>query len=196
MKLQLLVVAWALLITSACASTRVVPNAAPTINESQYESVLEKNSDRLKKYKGLHNTMDVRAVLLSQEMSMAQLQYRSYLYQWDMKQWEDSLVESEKNGKKETEVFVSFFTPEKKIDDLHKSKTLWKIFLDAGGQRYEGKAKKISLPTSELIGFYPEHNRFSTPYMVTFPVPREVLNGKKIQLTITGSVDSATLNLN
>lgn len=95
--------------------------------------------------------------------------------------------------KKQTEVFVSFYTPEKKHDDLHKNQTLWKIFLDAGGKRYEGKAQKVKLLTSEVQGLYPFHNRFATPYTITFPVPTTALDGKEAKLTITGSVGSVAV---
>lgn len=185
---------FALLLLTSCATSRQMNSEVPSMSEGQYTSVLEKFSRSAKKYKGLHNTMDVRAVLITEEMKQAQLKYSAYLYQWDKTKWQEEEGNSKERSAKQTDVFVSFFTPEKKIDDLHRSKTLWKIFLDFDGRRVEGKATKLTLPTSELQGLYPDHDRFSTPYMVSFPVPTTLLTGKKAKLTITGSVDSATLD--
>jgi hypothetical protein len=91
-------------------------------------------------------------------------------------------------------MFLSLYTPERKHDDLHKNKTLWKIFLDSQGRRYEGKAVKIKLLTNEIQAMYPEHTRFATPYLVTFPVSTKSVDGQPTKLTLTGTVSSVSLD--
>ena len=92
-----------------------------------------------------------------------------------------------------TEFFISFFTPEKKHNDLSQNKTLWKIYLDVNGQRYEGKATKVKLLLSEIQSLYPYHNRWSTPYLISFPVATALVENKTATLTITGAVSSPQL---
>lgn len=163
------------------------------INQSEYERVLDLNSKNIETYQGLYNTVNMSAALLRSQLSEAQLKQKARLYQWDNPHYQEEAQKRIESMKKQTEVFVSFYTPEKKHDDLHKNQTLWKIFLDAGGKRYEGKAQKVKLLTSEVQGLYPFHNRFATPYTITFPVPTSALEGKEAKLTITGSVGSAAV---
>lgn len=138
--------------------------------------------------------MDLTATILNSRVTTAQTDQMARLYIWDANKYTQEKVKADDKITKETEFFVSFFTPERKHDDLHKNQTLWKIFLDAGGKRYEGKVKKIKLLTEEIQGMYSYHNRFSTPYSVIFPIAaRDIESLKDIKLTITGPVGSATL---
>ncbi|MBL7671649.1 MAG: hypothetical protein JNM39_14280 [Bdellovibrionaceae bacterium] len=163
------------------------------IGQSEYEQILDLNSKNIETYQGLYNTVNMSAALVRSQLSEAQLKQKARLYQWDSPYYQQEALKRVETMKKQTEVFVSFYTPEKKHDDLHKNQTLWKIFLDAGGKRYEGKAQKVKLLTSEVQGLYPFHNRFATPYTITFPVPTTALDGKEAKLTITGSVGSVAV---
>ncbi|MGZ3818786.1 MAG: hypothetical protein ACXVCA_19290, partial [Bdellovibrio sp.] len=115
------------------------------------------------------------------------------LYQWDEKKLAEEKGKVENRLNNETEIFLSFFTPNRKDDNLSKPNSIWKIFLDVNGKRYEGKATKIKLSLSEIESLYPYHNRFYTPYSVTFPVSVRSIEGQPMKFTITGAVDSATL---
>lgn len=194
MKLMLLLI---LTFSFAACSTAPKNNfGVQTISSSQYESEVGLRSDKTKRYKGLHNTLEVGATLLSAAMLDNQLKYRAGLMQWDQTTFTEEQQKAFRDGNQKSQVFLSFYTPEKKMDDLHKNKTLWKIFLDVNGRRVEGKAEKLSLPTAEIASFYPYHSRFATPYIVTFPISHSDVASGRTQLTLTSSLDSATLNLN
>lgn len=181
--------------TSACTTTKdSIGSSINLISESDYQKVISENTRQKQIYSGLYNTMDLTATVLNSKVAAAQTDQMARLYIWDANKYTQEKVKADDKVTKETEFFVSFFTPERKHDDLHKNQTLWKIFLDAGGKRYEGKVKKIKLLTEEIQGMYSYHNRFSTPYSVVFPVAsRDIENMKDIKLTITGPVGSATL---
>lgn len=180
---------------SACASTYEVTPAGHTIKtKDDYMEVIEKYSDQVRQYSGFYNTLDFQATLLNSTVAQAQLAQSSMLYQWDEKRFTEEKGKYENRLSKETEVFLSFYTPERKNDDLFKDSTIWKIFLDVDGRRYEGKAKKIKLQLAEIEGLYPYHNRFYTPYSVIFPVPVRSIEGKPMKMTITGAVGSGVLN--
>lgn len=195
MKFLIMFALSALVFTSACTTTKdSIGSNINLISESDYQKIISDNTKQKQIYSGLYNTMDLTATILNSRVSAAQTDQLARLYIWDANKYTQEKVKADDKVTKETEFFVSFFTPERKHDDLHKNQTLWKIFLDAGGKRYEGKVKKIKLLTEEIQGMYAYHNRFSTPYSVIFPIAaRDIENLKDIKLTITGPVGSATL---
>jgi len=137
--------------------------------------------------------MEVQAVLLNTAVSRAQLDHKARIYQWNSDQYNSNKAELESSLSKETKIFFDFFVPERKHDDLQKAKTLWKVFLDAGGKRYEAKVERLKTITADVQSLYPTHNRFFTPYVITFPVPISRVETGTSTLTITGPVGSTTL---
>lgn len=178
---------------SSCATPVPVGMETNVISQSEYEHVLDPSTKSIETYDGLYNTINMTATLLRLPVAEAQLKQTARMYQWNPTQFQEEKTKMNERLKSSSEMFVSFYTPERKNDDLQKSQTLWKIFLDVGGKRFEGKASKIKLSLSETQGKYPYHNRFATPYKLTFPVPTANLEGQEVKLTITGSVGSATL---
>lgn len=180
----------------SCASTSNNNNGLTLMSEQNYETLVDKWSDHVENYSGLNNTVTIMATLLNPETAMAQLDQNARIFQWDQITYENEKKLLENRLPSQSEVFVSFYSPERKWDDLHKSKTLWKIFLDVNGQRYEGKATKIKLLTREIQSLYHYHTSFATPYTVTFPVAANNLTGQNVRLVFTGSVGSVSLNFN
>lgn len=181
---------------TACSSYQVTPAGRTVRTGTDYETVVEKNSDKIRRYSGFYNTLDMEATLLNSEVAAAQLDQSAMLYQWDEKKYNEEKAKFENRLSKQTEVFLSFFTPERKNDELYKANTMWKIFLDVDGKRYEGKATKVKLQLAEIQALYPFHNRFYTPYSVVFPVPMRSLEGKAMMMTVTGPVGSGVLEFN
>jgi hypothetical protein len=176
----------------------VTPQTNPymqVMSAADYEKVVSRFTDREQVYDGFQQVLGVSATLLTTEVARAQLDQNARLYQWTPETFQNKKSETETNLSKQTEVFVSFYVPERKHDDLHKANTTWKIFLDAGGKRFEGKAQRMKNILAEIQALYPEHNRFSTAYRLIFPVPTSMVEANKAQLTMTGPVGSATLDL-
>lgn len=183
-----------LLALAACATQEITPTGITLMSEGAYHSIVDEYSDSTERYSGLYNTISMRGTILNTKVSHAMLDQNARLFMWDQTKYNEELKKTDDNLKKEIQVHLSFYTPERKHDDLHKSKTLWKIFLDAGGRRFEGKAVKIKLLPAEIQGMYSYHNRFTTPYTVTFAVPAALVENKATKLTVTGPVGSAFLN--
>ena len=139
------------------------------------------------------NVLTFSATMLNSKILQAQLMQKARLYQWDSTTFNNETQKVNTETDKAAQFFISFYTPERKHDDLHKNQTLWKIFLDADGRRYEGKATKIKLLTNEVQALYPDHTRFATPYILTFPVSMKSIENKPVRLTLTGTVASATV---
>lgn len=178
----------------SCASSTVNKSGLSIISEDQYETIVDKWTDHIEDYNGLNNTVTIKATLLNPEAAIAQLDQNARVFQWDQITFDNEKKNLENRMTSQTEVFVSFYSPERKWDDLYKSKTLWKIFLDVDGQRYEGKATKIKLLPREIQSLYHYHTSFASPYTITFPVSARSLEGKSVRLTFTGAVGSVNLN--
>ncbi|MES3036589.1 MAG: hypothetical protein V4736_01660 [Bdellovibrionota bacterium] len=159
-----------------------------------YSEVVEANTQRKEEYSGLYNTVTAGATLLRTEVIRATIDHRAGIYQWDENTYRLEMQKAIDQSLIETQMFVSFYTPERKHDDLNKPTTVWKIFLDVGGKRFEGTAKKIKLITSEVKSMYPIHNQFSTPYMVTFPISTKQVDDVPVKFTVTGPVGSLSLD--
>ncbi len=180
----------------SCASRLSMPQGVPEVSVSDYESLIEKKSRKLEIYDGLYNQLTVQGTWLDGQITDAALSHSSRLQQWNEQKYKDEKTKAISKHTESTEFFVSFFSPERKHNDLSQNKTLWKIFLDVNGQRYEGKATKIKLLLSELQAMYPYHNRWSTPYLISFPVATSLVENKTATLTFTGAVSSAQLIFN
>lgn len=186
-----------IIVVTFCSCSTTKDSISPSINlisESDYHQTISLYSKQKQIYSGLYNTMDLTVTILNSKVTDAQTDQHARIYIWDANKYTQEKVKVAERLSKEAEFFISFFTPDRKHDDLHKNQTLWKIFLDVDGKRHEGKTKKIKLLTEELQGIYAFHNRFSTPYSVVFPVPmKQIESAKEIKITITGPVGSATL---
>jgi hypothetical protein len=179
---------------SSCVTPYQNPNLPTLIPESIYFSLTDKNTVNRKMYDGFNQTFEINATFLKTDLSRAQLDQRARIYQWNVDQYSKSKSELETSLSKETKIFFDFFVPERHQDDLNKIKTSWRIFLDAGGKRYEGKAEKFKTILADIQSLYPTHNRFFTPYMLTFPVPVSIIENGPSKLTITGPVGSTSID--
>ena len=178
----------------SCSTKPVNENGLVVISQAEYERRIEPASKKVETYKGIMNTLHLSATLINSQVIDSQILHKARIYQWNAEQVEAERVKMLEVANNQTQMFLSLYTPERKHDDLHKNKTLWKIFLDSQGRRYEGKAVKIKLLTNEIQAMYPEHTRFATPYLVTFPVSTKSVDGQPTKLTLTGTVSSVSLD--
>ncbi|MFN8791938.1 MAG: hypothetical protein ACK5Y2_10840 [Bdellovibrionales bacterium] len=176
-----------------CASTGTNSFGVAVISQEEYEARIEPYSKRTEKYQGLLNTLHLRGTLLNSQVLESQLLQKARLYQWDEGTYNTEREKVNQDMSRASQVFISLYTPDRKHDNLDRNQTMWKIFLDAGGRRFEGSVKKIKLLPNEVQALYPDHTRFGTPYIVTFPVPMKSIEGQAPRFTLTGTVDSATL---
>ena len=178
---------------SSCVSTRENPNIKDLISEGDYYRAVSFSTKSDKLYDGFAQTLDLSATLLNTEVSRAQLDQNARIYQWSAEEYANKKSELETSLSKQTQVFISFFVPERKHDNLTKQNSVWKIFLDTGGKRIEGKVEKVKLVLAELQLLYPHFTRFNSPYKVTFPMPISMVENAESHFTMTGPVGSAKL---
>lgn len=181
---------------AGCAQKTTNASGLELLTQSGFESVIDRYTDRSQKYEGLYNTIDLTATLRTSAVLRAQAEQQARIYQWDAAKLRAETNKLSEKARFETEVFLDFYTPERKNDDLARSSSQWRTYLEVNGRRWEGKVAKLRLSGSELHGLYPYHSRFATPYAVTFPVAVSTVEGKPAKFTITGPMGMATLHFN
>jgi hypothetical protein len=185
----------ALLICS-CQSGEKSQSNIIQFSVSEYEDVIENYTEQALEYDGLQNTIEFHATLLNSRVIEAQTLRKASMLLWEKTQYDQELSARIGKSKETTEVFVSFFTPERKNNDLARSETLWKIFLKNKDKRSEGKVEKVTLLHSEIQSLYPQHNRWSNAYVVKFPIAISEIENKGIELIITGPVGTKSVHFN
>lgn len=175
--------------------------ASPLVTESpvglkipySHTAVIEQYSAGDSEFAGLYNTFELKATLLNSEVREALIRRQSEYYQWDEAQQSTEREKATQELSAESEIFLSFATPERKNDNLTDKKTIWRIFLDVGGRRYVGQAKKERRLIAELQAQFPFHTRWNTPYLLTFPVSMKSIETQTVKLTLTGPLGSRVL---
>lgn len=176
------------LLIVACSGSPERPDPGPQgeFVTGDYRQQIDKYSAGESDFDGFHNSFQFRATYVNSEIQNALNQKKADYFQWSRDKF---MAEQEKTGKEmgtKTKIFVSFFTPSRENDNLAKGNAIWKVFLDVGGQRYEGRVKKSYKLIAEIKTLFPYHNRWSTPYWVSFPVPTSEVERLQSKLTITG----------
>lgn len=193
--IHLLFVGLAVLLLNACVSRLPVAAGVPEISPSDYESAVRARTNKVENYDGLYNTLTVQATWLDSQLTENSLSHSARLSQWNEIKYREEREKKVTFNASNTQFFVSLYTPERRHADLG-AKDLWKIYLEVNGQRYEGKASKIRWLLTEIQALYPYHNRWSTPYFITFPVATSLVEGKPAKLIVTGAVSTAEVKFN
>jgi hypothetical protein len=154
---------------------------------------IEKYSAGDIEYSGFYNNFEYHATLLNKDIRSLLLKRQCDYYQWPHEKLVGEAEKSDREAAGKTTIFMSFFTPERHNDNLADAKSIWRIYLDSGGHRYDGKAKRLRLLLAELVSLYPYHTRWNTAYLLEFPVPTNAIETQPSTLTITGPLGSRTV---
>lgn len=178
-----------------CAHTAVdsapLANGITPLPEQEYAEVIQKNTVKTNQYAGLYQTFQADMTIENSEVQTAALRQRGYFLQWDQKQFQTEREKGMQENSAYAKFFLRFYSPVHDYDDLHKGKTIWRVFLEINGQRLEGKVKKLSEKFVELQTTYPHLDHFSTPYEVTFSVPMTTVETTPCKVTLTSSLGTA-----
>lgn len=151
-----------------------------------YIEVIEKHSAGDKQFAGLYHNFEFRATLLTEDVSQAIHKRMNKFYAWSDQEDQAKLTERLSELQSKTKIFLSFFTSEKKNDNLANKNSIWKVYLITGGQRYEGHPSKANENLEEAIALFPYHSHWATAYFVEFPIPTSQVENQDLRLLITG----------
>lgn len=194
---------------AGCASTESNPNdprridsTNPLLSEGPYNlkvphnhaEVIQNNSAGDAQFTGLYNSFELKATVLNSAVRESLIRRQSEYYMWDSAQLSTEREKALQELNSQTEVFLSFATPDRKNDNLADTKkAIWRIFLDVGGRRYVGQVKKDRRLIAELSAQFPYHTRWNTAYTLTFPVSTTSIETQNIKLTLTGPLGTRAL---
>jgi hypothetical protein len=165
-------------------SQQMLPNGGGT--RDPYLQVIENFSRGETEYEGLYNQFTYKATIVNSAVRESMLLKEADYFKWDPSQLQ---IERDKAAEKmatATDVFISFYTPERKNDNLTDSKSIWRVYLDFNGKRYEGKPRKARKLFAEMATLFPYHTRWNTAYYIEFQVPTAEAEGGSSKLTVTG----------
>ncbi len=151
-----------------------------------YIRKIEKFSAGDKQFSGFYEQFEFRATILNRDISQTIHNRLDQYYDWSEDEAAEKLRERMGDLDTKTILWLSFFTPERKNDNLANKVSIWKIYLVAGGQRYEAQVKKANKNFSEAHSLFPYHSKWATPYYLEFPVPTDEITGLPLKLIITG----------
>jgi hypothetical protein len=163
-------------------------------DETSYENLIYANTQHEVRYEGFYNKFEIYATFLNSKVQSAILQKRSDAFQWDARQAQNEREKMFQENTTQTKFQISFFTPSVRINDLHKGNSIWKIYLESNGQRYEGKAKRVNNKLEDVAAIFPYHNRWSIAYEVIFPVPLSAVESGPVTFVISSTQGSAKLD--
>jgi hypothetical protein len=163
---------------------QMMPNGGGT--SDPYLQVIESFSRGEVEYEGLYNQFTYKATLINSPIREAMLLREADYFKWDPAQLEAERTKAADRMTTMTDVFLSFYTPERKNDNLTDSKSIWRVYLDLGGKRYEGKARKAKKLFAEMSTLFPYHTRWNSAYYVEFAVPTATVEAGSSRLTVTG----------
>lgn len=179
----------------SCSSVekRAGADIGPRLSPRDYKALLREHTLSEKKYQGLYNTFEVSVIYLNSDVQSALLQKKSDTLQWDQSSAQAERDRMFQEASIQTNFFVSLFTPNRRLNDLHKGNTNWKIYLETEGRRVEGEVTRLSEPIEVLQSYYPAHNRFSIAYIISFPVPQTSVERRSAKFVITSTLGTAEL---
>jgi hypothetical protein len=186
---------WLFLVTAAmfgCSSAQIKSkNGIEAMSEVGYRSLVNKNTSKTNQYSGFYQTFQADMTIITSELQTEMLKQRAQFLQWDQKSYQAERDKMMQESAAYSKFFMRFFSPDSEYDDLNKDKTIWKVFLDYNGTRFEGKVRKLNDKYVELKNTYPHLDQFSSPYEVTFNVPMTTVETGASKVTLTSSLGSA-----
>ncbi|MBK7843664.1 MAG: hypothetical protein IPJ71_08225 [Bdellovibrionales bacterium] len=167
------------------------------VDESEYAATINKYTRSDRQYSGFYQSYELAGTLITSETSQAILKKRGTYLQWDAKALSSEREKALQALSSQTTFLFSLYTPERTHNDLNKGTSIWKIYLDADGTRYEGKVKKRNEKLVDIIHLFPYHSRWSIAYRVDFDVPTSVIErSSKVKIVFTSSLGASTFEFN
>ncbi len=190
MKRLILLISFALI---SCSNPDV-PEDRPEYN--RHKELINQFSGGDEINSGFYNHFAFKATLLNTPTYESIIGQKASFYKWSTPKLLSEREKVEQNSSSETKVFMSFFTPNRKDDNFTDKNSIWKVYLESNGQRYEGKVVKDRRRPTELQKLYPYHSKWNSAYMIKFNVPTSRIENKPSKFTVTGPMGSKEVTFN
>lgn len=163
------------------------------LENDSYAQLIQKNTRHAVKYEGFYNKFEIYATFINSEVQTAILQKKSDVFQWNAQQAQKEREKLFQENSTQTRFAISLFTPSVRLNDLNKGNSIWKLYLESNGQRYEGRATKRNSKLEDVQAMFPYHNRWSVAYEIAFDVPLSSIESGSVIFIIASTQGTATL---
>lgn len=180
-------------ILQSCASATKETELSDAL--SLHSQLIQQQAKQAEGYSGLANVYNVQTVLLNSQINLARHNLDIKLTR---KSEDESLMLLQKlkvKEARETEVFLSFFSPDRRQNRLDRPNSPWKFFLKVDQTRYPAAVKAVRGHANEVQGFYPIHTRWSLPYTLVFDVPLSQVESSKATLEMVTTMESREVSI-
>lgn len=164
-------------------STDFATTESPTLigtklNSHNFAALIDQNTRHDQQYDGFYNKFEIYATFLNSNVQSAILQKKSEALNWDAKQAQTEREKLFQENSNQTKFAVSFFVPSVRLNDLHKKASIWRVYLDVGGKRYEGRVLKRNGKLEDIQTLFNYHSRWSVAYDIIFDIPLSGVEGQ------------------
>jgi hypothetical protein len=135
-----------------------------------FQKTMSEHTRFYRKYDGFYESFRAHATMVTPEVQMAIATRRAQLMNWDQKKIALEREKAQQEMAAQSKIFLQFYAPETDYDDLNKINSIWHVYLEIDGRRFEGKIQKVKGKPIELAALHSEFDRFSTPYEITFNI--------------------------
>lgn len=184
----------AVVLTACATASPKGADIGPRLDPAKYASILKVNTISEKKYDGFYQLYEAHVTFIDSEVQTAILQRKSDVYQWNQEMAQKEREKMFQENSNTTKFVMVFFSPRTRFTDLHKKSSVWKVYLDVNGQRYESEIKKVQGPYDAIQAIYPAHNRFSTTYEVEFKIPSSAVESADAAFILTSTLGTTQFN--
>ncbi len=179
-----------------CAETPIqekVNKITTGMSNDEYASYINQRTAHDRRYDGIYQVFEISALIVNSDVQNILLLRQGEFLGWDSSRLRLEKDRSAQLMSTQTRAILSFFSPDLQVDDLAKTNSVWRVYLETDGNRYEGKVRKVPGKLPELRNIYPFHNRFSTVYECTFNVPATKIEAASSALIVTGTLGSSRM---
>ena len=177
--------------------------AAPTAEDvvvrsersaSEYKSTIASMTRSDERYSGFQHLYKVNVTLRTSAVEAARHERLAFFRQWTKEIYLKERSDSVRDLSLKSHVFLGYYSPNASTDQLQRKSSIWEIYLETNGQKYKGHIQKSTRKQDELIGLYPHHSRFFTPYTATFDVPMTAVEVADAKIIFASSLGQAIFN--
>lgn len=162
-----------------------------TAAKNEYDRILRSASDTEKVYAGFHQAFEATVYKLDINTQNAVLERKGLLLEWPISEVETQKSKARDERLTNSFFYMRFFAPDPIYNDLHQPDTIWKVYLIVGNQKYEAIVKKDFSKLADQQALFPNFDRFSTGYELSFPIGQASLDGQPHQILLTSSLGKA-----
>lgn len=193
---SLILLSLSVLALTACATKEVRKGAliGEQMSSDEFRQVFSQYTKNDKSFDGFNQQYDVSVTFVGSELQSAILQKESDTYLWDDPRAQEEREKMLQENTNSTKFVVIMYTPNVRVNDLHRPNTIWKTYLDVNGQRYNGKVSKVSGPIEKLAPIYPTYNRFTKAYEVIFDLPLSATEDYEAKFILASELGTSVFN--